>query len=97
MTAQYVMIANNFSAFIRPAAVAGMFYPGHEQELRNTVRHYMQSAGEESVLNIALDEMNQKAAAMGANAVVGIDIDYGTLGDKGSMLMVSVNGTAVKY
>ena len=47
--------------------------------------------------NIALDEMNQKAAAIGANAVVGIDIDYGTLGDKGSMLMVSVNGTAVKY
>ena len=47
--------------------------------------------------NIALDEMNQKAAAMGANAVVGIDIDYGTLGDKGSMLMVSVNSTAVKY
>ena len=34
---------------------------------------------------------------MGANAVVGIDIDYGTLGDTGSMLMVSVNGTAVKY
>tara|TARA_Y100001980_G_C14544952_1_gene324289 strand:- start:23 stop:445 length:423 start_codon:yes stop_codon:yes gene_type:complete len=47
--------------------------------------------------NIAFDEMNQKAKNMGANAVVGIDIDYGTLGDTGSMLMVSVNGTAIKY
>ena len=47
--------------------------------------------------NIAFEEMNQKAREMGANAVVGIDIDYGTLGDTGSMLMVSVNGTAVKY
>ena len=47
--------------------------------------------------NIALDEMNQKARDMGANGVVGIDIDYGTIGEKGSMLMVSVNGTAIKY
>ena len=47
--------------------------------------------------NIAFDEMNQKAREMGANGVVGIDIDYGTLGDTGSMLMVSVNGTAIKY
>ena len=47
--------------------------------------------------NIAFDEMNQKAMEMGANGVVGIDIDYGTLGQSGSMLMISVNGTAVKY
>ena len=47
--------------------------------------------------NIAFEEMNQKAREMGANAVVGIDIDYGTLGDTGYMLMVSFNGTAVKY
>ena len=47
--------------------------------------------------NIAFDEMNQKARDMGANGVVGIDIDYGTIGEKGSMLMVSVNGTAIKY
>tara|TARA_B100002052_G_scaffold157072_1_gene143143 strand:- start:40 stop:357 length:318 start_codon:yes stop_codon:yes gene_type:complete len=47
--------------------------------------------------NIAFDEMNQKARVMGANGVVGIDIDYGTIGEKGSMLMVSVNGTAIKY
>ena len=47
--------------------------------------------------NIAFEEMNNKAREMGANGVVGIDIDYGTIGDTGSMLMVSVNGTAVKY
>ena len=53
------MIANNFSAYIRPAAVSGMFYPGHEKELRNTVRNYLQSAGEEeSELKIALDEIS---------------------------------------
>ena len=53
------MIANNFSAYIRPAAVAGMFYPGHKKELRNSVRKFLQSAGEEeSELKIALDEIS---------------------------------------
>ena len=53
------MIANNFSAYIRPAAVAGMFYPGHKKELRNSVRNYLQSAGEEeSELKIAPDEFS---------------------------------------
>ena len=53
------MIANNISAYIRPAAVAGMFYPGHEKELRNTVRDYLQSAGEEkSEHKIALNEIS---------------------------------------
>ena len=47
--------------------------------------------------NIAFDEMNQKARKLGANGVAGIDIDYGTLGDTGSMLMVSVNSTAIKF
>ena len=45
--------------------------------------------------NIAFEELSDKAAALGANAVVGIDIDYETVGDRGSMLMVSVSGTAV--
>ena len=40
--------------------------------------------------NIVFDEMNQKAREMSANGVVCMDIDYGTLGDTGSMLMVSV-------
>ena len=44
---------------------------------------------------IALDELMQAAAGRGANAVVGMDIDYETIGANGSMLMVSVSGTAV--
>jgi uncharacterized protein YbjQ (UPF0145 family) len=43
----------------------------------------------------AIGEMKSKAAQMGANAVVGVDIDYEVLGKAGSMLMVSVSGTAV--
>jgi uncharacterized protein YbjQ (UPF0145 family) len=44
---------------------------------------------------LALDEMQRAAAAMGANAIIGIDIDYEALGSGGSMLMVCVSGTAV--
>jgi len=43
----------------------------------------------------ALNEMQQYAAALGANAIIGIDLDYETVGSGGSMLMVSANGTAV--
>jgi uncharacterized protein YbjQ (UPF0145 family) len=43
---------------------------------------------------IALQEMQEEAQAMGANAVIGIDLDYETIG-KGTMLMVSASGTAV--
>ena len=44
---------------------------------------------------IALTEIRQAASELGANAVVGIDLDYETVGAQGSMLMVSVSGTAV--
>ena len=44
----------------------------------------------------AMDEMRQRAQALGADAVVGIDIDYEVLGQSGSMLMVTASGTAVK-
>ncbi len=44
---------------------------------------------------IALSEMQKRAETMGANAVVGIDLDYETVGSNGSMLMVSISGTAV--
>lgn len=57
------------------------------------------TAGYERVLRdareTALAEMKEAAAALGANAVVGVDIDYETVGGQGSMLMVSVSGTAV--
>ena len=43
----------------------------------------------------SLQEMMQRAEAMGANAIVGIDIDYETVGSNGSMLMVATSGTAV--
>lgn len=44
---------------------------------------------------IALDELSEQAREMGANAVVGIDLDYEVLGEKNGMLMVSASGTAV--
>lgn len=43
----------------------------------------------------ALQELQERATAMGANAVIGIDLDYETVGANGSMLMVTASGTAV--
>lgn len=45
---------------------------------------------------IALAEMTEQAAALGATAIVGVDLDYETLGANGGMLMVSASGTAVR-
>ena len=44
----------------------------------------------------ALQELEAKAAQMGANAIVGVDLDFETVGQGGSMLMVVATGTAVK-
>jgi uncharacterized protein YbjQ (UPF0145 family) len=44
---------------------------------------------------IAMKEMEEEAASLGANAIVGVDIDYETV-STGNMLMVSVSGTAVR-
>lgn len=44
----------------------------------------------------AIEELQAEAAAIGANAVVGVDLDYEVIGANGSMLMVSASGTAVK-
>ena len=54
----------------------------YEKELRNA-------------REMAMDEMVAEAVGLGANAVVGVDLDYEVVGQSGSMLMVSVNGTAV--
>ena len=43
----------------------------------------------------ALREMQDQAARMGANTVIGVDLDYETVGGSGSMLMVTASGTAV--
>ena len=57
------------------------------------------SASYENVLREAKEtsmrEMMDRAQAMGANAIVGIDIDYETIGANSSMLMVATSGTAV--
>ena len=45
--------------------------------------------------NSALREMEEQAMRMGANAVIGVDLDYETVGQNGSMLMVTASGTAV--
>jgi len=45
---------------------------------------------------IAFSEMQEKAQSMGANAIVGIDLDYEVVGQNGGMLMVSISGTAVR-
>ncbi len=44
---------------------------------------------------MAMEEMQQRAADLGANAIVGIDIDYEVLGETNGMLMVAASGTAV--
>lgn len=44
---------------------------------------------------IAIEEMKAEAHRLGGNAVVGVDLDYETVGQGGSMLMVSATGTAV--
>ena len=45
----------------------------------------------------ALREMTEQAERLGANAVIGVDLDYETVGGNGSMLMVTAAGTAVRY
>jgi uncharacterized protein YbjQ (UPF0145 family) len=57
------------------------------------------SGAYEKVLNdareTAVGDMTEQARRLGANAVIGVDIDYETIGSNGSMLMVSASGTAV--
>lgn len=45
----------------------------------------------------AMKEMEERAAELGANAIVGVDIDYEVLGADNGMLMVTASGTAVRY
>jgi uncharacterized protein YbjQ (UPF0145 family) len=44
----------------------------------------------------ALRELAEKAQTMGANAIIGVDLDFETIGGSGSMLMVIASGTAVR-
>lgn len=56
----------------------------------NTYESELQDAREK-----AIEEMCKRAQRMGANAVIGVDVDYEVLGKENGMLMVSVSGTAV--
>jgi len=47
--------------------------------------------------DIALKEMEDQAMRLGADAVIGVDLDYETVGSSGGMLMVTASGTAVKF
>lgn len=73
-------IFRDFFASVRD--IVGGRSAGYEKELRKAK-------------NIALEEMQEQARNLGANAIIGIDIDYETIGTNSSMLMVSANGTAV--
>lgn len=77
-----IMGANLFRDFFaRVRDVVGGRAGGYEKALRDAKR-------------IALEEMVAEAERLGANAVVGVDLDYETVGE--SMLMVSATGTAVR-
>ena len=45
----------------------------------------------------ALKEMQEDAKRLGADAIIGVDLDYETVGSSGGMLMVTASGTAVKF
>ena len=83
VTGEAILGANLFKdIFAGIRDIVGGRSAAYEQELQNARR-------------IAFAEMEDKANRVGANAIIGIDIDYETIGANGSMLMVSVSGTAV--
>lgn len=84
VTGEAILDANIFRDFFASIRdIVGGRSGAYEKELRKA-------------REIAFEELGSQARALGADAVVGIDIDYETVGQNGSMLMVSVSGTAVK-
>lgn len=83
VTGEAILGANIFRDFFAGIRdIVGGRSAAYEKELQEARR-------------LAFGEMEDKAVRVGANAIVGIDIDYETIGANGSMLMVSVSGTAV--
>jgi len=83
ITGEAIMGANIFKdLFAGITDIVGGRSGAYEQELKKAKQ-------------IALNEMITDAKKIGANAIISIDLDYETIG-KGTMLMVSVSGTAVK-
>ena len=84
VTGEAILGANIFKDFFAGIRdIVGGRSAAYEKELQEARR-------------IAFAEMEHKASRVGANAIIGIDIDYETIGANGSMLMVSVSGTAVE-
>lgn len=90
-------ITNYFGVVTGETIIGANFVKDFFASIRDIVGG--RSGSYEQVLREAKDsaiaEMQQRAQAMGANAVVGIDLDYETIGANGSMLMVTAAGTAV--
>lgn len=83
VTGEAILGANIFKDFFAGIRdVIGGRSAAYERELRKA-------------RDIALDEMTQAAVDLGANAIIGVDLDYETVGGQSSMLMVSISGTAV--
>ena len=83
VTGEAIMGANIFKdVFAGIRDIVGGRSATYERELRRA-------------RELAMEEIKTAAAELGANAVVAIDIDYETVGGNGSMLMVTVSGTAV--
>ena len=85
ITGEAILGANIFKdSFAGIRDIVGGRSASYEKELKEARR-------------IAFSELEEKAFQLGANAIIGIDVDYETIGDTGSMLMVSVTGTAVQF
>ena len=86
VSGEAILGANIFKDFLAGIRdIVGGRSAAYEEELRKAK-------------DIALDEMKAEAKGFGANAIVGVDLDYETIGSGGmNMLMVSASGTAVKY
>lgn len=84
VTGEAIMGANMFKdMFAGIRDIVGGRSGAYEEELRRAK-------------DIAMSEMTQNASALGADAILGVDLDYETVGANGSMLMVTASGTAVR-
>ena len=85
VTGEAIMGANVFKdIFAGVRDIVGGRSATYEKELRRAKE-------------LALQEMQDEAARLGANGVIGVDLDYETLGSNGGMLMVTASGTAITY
>lgn len=91
-------IITEYKGLVSGEIVSGInFLKDFGASIRNIVGGRSEGYEEEFIKarNNAVAEMENRAAQMGANAVVGVDIDYEILGSGNNMLMVTVTGTAV--